>query len=170
MKPVLPLFFLLLLAACQSGLPDRSLQSSFLPDGWQTMQSEGRTQYLCNPPACTSTELVLVDDLKIAGLSERLIRNGEVGPEAVARIDAVIARARKGTYQAETPVPVIAENYAGFRHRATMEEDGGTVFIAGQSIVQGNGGVIVLSLAHDEARALENLDTYLANTRITRVQ
>ncbi len=161
---------LLLLTGCQSGLSDGALNSSFPPAGWQTTVSEGRTQYLCNPPACTSTELVLVDDIKGIGLSENLIRNGTVGSDVVAKVDAYISRARKGTYKAVTPIPVATDSYAGFRHKATLKEDGGLIFLAGQSIVQGNGGVLVMSFAHDEPAAERNLDAYLAATKIQRVQ
>lgn len=156
------------LTACQSGLQEGALQSGFPPSGWETKTSKGRTQYLCNPPACPSTELVLVDDLEIVGLSENLIRSGKVGPEVVAKVDDFIKRSQKGAYQAEPAAPVIKANYAGFRHRATLDDDGRILYIAGQTIVQGNGGVIVLSLAHDRTTAERNLDAYLASTQIKR--
>lgn len=170
MKYLRSIGLLLLLPGCQSGLSDGALKSSFPPSGWQTTVSEGRTQYLCNPPACRSTELVLVDDLKGIGLSESLIQNGTLGPEVVTKVDTYIARVRKGTYKAAAPVPVTAETYAGFRHKATLKEDGGLIFVAGQSIVQGSGGVLVMSFAHDEPAAETNLDAYLAATEIQRPQ
>lgn len=163
--PVLSLFFL---TACQSGLQEGTLQSTFPPSGWETTTSKGRTQYLCNPPACSSTELVLVDNLEITGLSESLIRSGKVGPDVVAKVDDFIKRARKGAYQADPAVPVTTETYAGFRHRATLDDEGRIVHVAGQTIVQGSGGVIVLSLAHDRTTAKRNLDTYLSSTQIRR--
>ncbi|WP_420411012.1 hypothetical protein [Roseibium sp.] len=111
-----------------------------------------------------------MDDIKGIGLSENLIRNGTVGSDVVAKVDAYISRARKGTYKAVTPIPVATDSYAGFRHKATLKEDGGLIFLAGQSIVQGNGGVLVMSFAHDEPAAERNLDAYLAATKIQRVQ
>lgn len=168
MRLVISVLALLFLSACQSGLQEGVLQSTFPPSGWETTTSKGRTQYLCNPPACSSTELVLVDNLEIAGLSENLIRSGKIGPEVVAKVDDFIKRARKGTYQAEPAAPVARKTYAGFRHRATLDDDGRIIYLAGQTIVQGNGGVIVLSLAHDRITTEKNLDAYLAATQIKR--
>lgn len=159
---------MMLLAGCQSGLPDGSLQSSFPPEGWTTTKNEGRAQYVCNPPSCLSTELVLVDDLMIVGLSDDLIRDGKVSSETVAKIDAFIARQKDGTYRAEPAVPVTSENYAGFRHKAALTDAGRAIHISGQSVVQGNGGVMVLSLVHDRQTAEANLDTYLALTKVER--
>ncbi len=161
---------LLFLTGCQTGLSDGTLKSTFPPEGWETTVTDRRTQYLCNPPACPSTELVLVDDLPIAGLSEKLIRNGKVGPEVVAKVDAYVTKARKGTYKAEAAVPVNTESFAGFRHKATLDEDGKVIFTEGLSIVQGSGGVIVLSMAHQPAVAEHNLNAYLAATSIQRLQ
>ncbi|WP_421982159.1 hypothetical protein [Roseibium sp.] len=146
------------------------MESTFPPEGWQTSVKDGRTQYLCNPPQCQSTELVLVDDLPIAGLSEKLIRSGAVKSDTIAKLDRYVAKARKGTYQAEPAIPVISEDYSGFRHKATLNEDGNVVFLEGQSIVQGSGGIIVLSFAHDQTIAEQNLNTYLSNTTIKRPQ
>lgn len=168
MRPFISFFVLVLLSACETGLKEGALNSTFPPDGWETTTTERRTQYLCNPPSCPSTELVLVDDLEIVGLSEGLIRNGKVGPEAVAKLDALIAKARKGRYQAKTSVPVATDTYAGFRHKATIDDEGRTIFLAGQSIVQGNVGSIVLSLAFEESIAERNLNAYLSATQIER--
>ncbi|MEP3047280.1 MAG: hypothetical protein ABJL55_10070 [Roseibium sp.] len=169
MKQLLTFALFAILVGCQSGLVDGSLKTTFPPEGWETTVAEGRTQYLCNPPICASTELVLVDNLEIVGLSEKLIRNGEVDSDVISKVDANISRARKGTYKAETPVPSNTDTYAGFRHKATLDDGGPIIFISGQSIVQGNGGVIVLSMAHSTETADRNLNAYLASTRIERL-
>ncbi|CTQ76725.1 hypothetical protein [Roseibium alexandrii] len=170
MKAIKLLTLTLLLVGCQTGLKEGTLVSSFPPEGWETTVTDSRTQYLCNPPACASTELILVDDLPIAGLSEKLIRDGKVGPDVVAKVDAYVTKARKGAYKAEAALPVSTDSYAGFRHKATLTEDGKIIFMAGQSIVQGSRGVIVLSLAHDNETAERNLNSYLIATKVERPQ
>lgn len=169
MRPLLTIALFALLVGCQSGLDDGALKTAFPPKGWKTIVGEGRTQYLCNPPACASTELVLVDNLRIVGLTEKLVRDDEIGSEVITKVDAYISRARKGTYKAESPVQSNTDTYAGFRHKATLDDGGPIIFISGQSIVQGNGGVIVLSMAHSVETADRNLNAYLASTRIERL-
>ncbi|MEP2707285.1 MAG: hypothetical protein ABJQ71_21505 [Roseibium sp.] len=166
MNRLLTIALFALLVGCQSGLEEGSLKTTFPPEGWQTTVSEGRTQYLCNPPACASTELVLVDNLRIVGLTEKLVRDGKIGSDVITKVDAYISRARKGTYKAETPVPSDTDTYAGFRHKATLDDGGPIIFISGQSIVQGKGGIIILSMAHSAETADRNLNAYLASTRI----
>ncbi|MEP4766501.1 MAG: hypothetical protein ABJY83_01260 [Roseibium sp.] len=169
MNRLLTIALFALLVGCQSGLEDGSLKTTFPPEGWKTTVGDGRTQYLCNPPACTSTELVLVDNLRIVGLTEKLVRDGKIGSDVITKVDAYISRARKGTYKAEAPVPSDTDTYAGFRHKATLDDGGPIIFISGQSIVQGNGGIIVLSMAHSVETADRNLNAYLASTRIERL-
>jgi len=99
-----------------------------------------------------------------------MVRSGTVSPEAVAKVDAYIAKAREGAYLAQPAILVVTSDYSGFRHSATLEEAGRIIFLESQSIVQGSGGVLVMSLAHDKDTADRNLTAYLAATTIRRIE